>query len=221
VQVRQALNYALPRAEIVAAAYFGTATPLLGCMPGAWPYYNTSLFPYREDLNKAKSLLAAAGLASGFSATLAYNAAVPEHETVAILFQTNLAKRVKLTLDKLPAATFTQKLSQRVFPLALDREQPNVPDAGYSTYVFFDSKSYFDLANYHNPQVDQLIDTLIATFDPATRRKLADQIQQLIVNDAPWVFGFQPGFHLTMRANVNGATWYTQDTNQFFNWSKS
>jgi peptide/nickel transport system substrate-binding protein len=221
-QVRQALNYALPRDQIRTAAYFGTATPLLGCMPGAWPYYNPKLFPYQEDLGRAKALLAQAGLPNGFSAPLAYSAATPEHETFAILYQTNLAKiGVKLTLNKLPTATFTQKLSQRAFPLALDREQPNVPDPGYSTFVFFASKSFFDLANYHNPKVDQLIDTLIATFDPLTRRSLANQIQSLIVNDAPWVFGFQPGFHLTMRSNVNGATWYTQNTNQFFNWSKS
>ncbi len=222
IQVRQALNYALPRTAILNAVYYGTATPLLGCMPAAWPYYNKSLFPYSENLDKAKSLLTQAGLGSGFSATLAFSASVPEHETLAVLFQTNLAKiGVKLTLDQLPAATFTQKLSQRTFPLALDREQPNVPDAGYSTYVFFGSKSYYDLANYHNPKVDQLIDQVIVTFEPAARRNLADQIQRMILNDAPWVFGFQPGFHLTMGTHVNGATWYTQNTNQFFNWSKS
>jgi ABC-type transport system substrate-binding protein len=74
-----------------------------------------------------------------------------------------------------------------------------------------------DLDNYHNPKVDQFIDTLIATFYVPTWRSLANQIQRLTVNDAPWVFGF----HLTMRSNVNGATWYTQNTNQFFNWNKS
>jgi len=222
VQVRQALNYALPRAQILSTAYFGTATPILSSEPSSWPFFNGKLFPYREDLGKARALLAAAGLPNGFSATLAYSAATPEHETFAILYQTNLAKiGVKLTLNKLPAATFTQKLLQRAFPLALDRDEPNVPDPGYANFLYFASKSFFDLSNYRDPKVDQLIDTLIATFDVPTRRSLTYQIQSLIVNDAPWVFGVQPGFHLTMRSNVNGATWYTQTTNQFFNWSKS
>jgi ABC-type transport system substrate-binding protein len=57
-----------------------------------------------------------------------------------------------------------------------------------------------DLDNYHNPKVDQFIDTLIATFSVPKRRSLANQIQSSIVNDVPWVFGFQPGFHLTMRS---------------------
>jgi peptide/nickel transport system substrate-binding protein len=78
-----------------------------------------------------------------------------------------------------------------------------------------------DLYNDHNLKVGQFIDTLIMTFYVPKRRSLANQIQSLIVNDAPWVFGFQPGFHPTMRSNLNGATWYTQNTNQFFNWSKS
>jgi peptide/nickel transport system substrate-binding protein len=222
VQVRQALNYALPRAQILTTSYFGTATPILSSEPSSWPFFNSSVFPYTENLDKAKALLSEAGLPNGFSAPLAYNAAVPEHETLAILYQTNLAKiGVKLTLNKLPAATFTQKLLQRAFPLALDRDEPNVPDPGYANFLYFDSKSFFDLSNYHNPQVDDLIDTLIATFDIRTRRSLTLQIQKLIVNDAPWVFGVQPGFHITMRSNVNGATWYTQTTNQFFNWTKS
>jgi len=222
VQVRQALNYALPRDQINKSAYYGTATPLLGCIPSSWPTYTNRVFPYHEDLKKAKALLVEAGLGGGFSTTLSYKTTVPEHDTFAILFQANLAKiGVKVTLDKLPEAVFAQKLSQRTFPMALDREQPNVPDPGYSTFVFFGSKSFFDSANYKNPQVDQLIDTLITTFDSEKRKSLSTQIQRMIDDDAPWVFGFQPGFHLPMRSNVNGATWYTQTTNQFFNWRKS
>jgi peptide/nickel transport system substrate-binding protein len=222
VQVRQALNYALPRQQILKTAYFGTATPIQSSMPSSWPYFNSRVFPYGEDLNTVKALLAEVGLGKGFSATLSFNAGIPEHETVAILYQTSLAKiGVKLTLEKLPTATFTQKLLQRAFPLALDRDEPNVPDPGYANFLYFDSKSFYDLSNYRNPRVDQLLDTLIPTFDVPTRRSLTYQIQKLIVDDAPWVFGFQPGYHLTMRSNVNGATWYTQTTNQFFNWSKS
>jgi peptide/nickel transport system substrate-binding protein len=221
-QVRQALNYALPKDEILKTAYFGTATPIQSSMPSSWPYFDSSIFPYHEDLAKAKALLSEAGLGGGFTATMSFNTLIPEHETVAILYQTNLRKiGVKLTLEKLPAPTFTQKLLKRAFPLALDRDEPNVPDPGYANFLYFHSKSFYDLSNYHNPQVDDLIDTLIATFDVPRRRSMTRQIQKLIVDDAPWVFGFQPGYHLTMRSNVNGATWYTQTTNQFFNWSKS
>jgi len=221
-KVRQAMNYALPRADILKAAYFGTATPIQSSMPSTWPYFNQQAFPYQDNLAKAKALLAAAGHGSGFAVNLPFKASIPEHETLATLYQTNLAKiGVRVTLEKLPEATFTQKLLQRAFPFALDRDEPNVPDPGYANFLYFDSKSFFNLSNYANPRVDGLLDSLIATFEPNKRRQLTYEIQRLIVDDAPWVFGFQPGFHLAMRSNVTGATWYTQNTNQFFNWRKS
>jgi len=43
---------------------------------------------------------------------------------------------------------------------------------------------------YSNPQVDELFNTAITTADPATRRQAYHEVQAVLNEDAPWVFGY-------------------------------
>ena len=71
------MNYALPREEILRTVYQGLADKQTGCIPKIYPNFTDQFWSYDTDLEKAKGLLAEAGLKDGFKSTLSYNAGDP------------------------------------------------------------------------------------------------------------------------------------------------
>ncbi|MGN5478463.1 ABC transporter substrate-binding protein [Cupriavidus basilensis] len=70
VKVRQALNYAIPHADLINTIYYGLADKLSSPMPRIYPMATTEFGRYDYNLEMAKKLLAEAGFASGFKTTL-------------------------------------------------------------------------------------------------------------------------------------------------------
>ena len=44
--------------------------------------------------------------------------------------------------------------------------------------------------------------------------------QEIIVDQAPWVFLFNPGYQLATRSNVEGTSWYTPNGNAWYDFYK-
>ncbi len=61
VRVRQALNYAINRDQIIETVFLGEAKPLAGMIASSLPGYDPSLKPYPYDPEKARQLLDEAG----------------------------------------------------------------------------------------------------------------------------------------------------------------
>ncbi len=51
-----------------------------------------------------------------------------------------------------------------------------------------------NLSLYENNQADKLLESIRQTFDPAERQQKLEQLQEVILKDAPAVFLFQPDF---------------------------
>jgi peptide/nickel transport system substrate-binding protein len=47
-----------------------------------------------------------------------------------------------------------------------------------------------------------------------------DRVQQIVMEEAPWVFLFNPGYQLATRSNVKGFSWYTPNGNSWFDYYK-
>ena len=216
VKVRQAMNYALPRDEVLKTVYQSLADKQTGCIPKIYPDFTDKFWNYDTDLDKAKALLAEAGLKDGFKSTLSYNAGDPVQEPIAILYQTSLRKiGVEITLNKVPAATFYDFVTKREQPMIFYLDSPWVPDPGYSNQLYFNSKSYVDYSNYVNPEVDQLIKSGLETLDPQVRLDTYTKVQQLVMSEAPWGFIAWPRYVLARRANLKGFTYYTSNNLRF------
>jgi peptide/nickel transport system substrate-binding protein len=216
VKVRQALNYALPRDEILKTVYQSLADKQTGCIPKIYPDFTDKFWNYDTDLDKAKALLSEAGLGQGFKSTLSYNAGDPVQEPIAILYQTSLRKiGVEITLNKVPAATFYDFVTKRQQPMIFYLDSPWVPDPGYSTQLYFNSKSYVDYSNYVNSEVDQLIKSGLETLDPNSRLETYTKVQQVVMSEAPWGFIAWPRYVLARRANLKGFTYYTSNNLRF------
>lgn len=220
-RVRQAMNYAFPQLEIIKTVFQGLAAPLNGVMPWFYPTYTDKFWKYSLDIEKAKALLKEAGMEKGFSTTLSYNAGDPVHEPIAILYQSALREiGVDLKLNKYPAGTFYNAVSGRKEPMIFYQDNPWTPDPGYSLSLYFDSKSFVNYSNYRNEEVDKLLYGIARSADEAKRLEMSQRVQEIVIDEAPWVFVAYPNYHWTRKSDLEGFTYYTSNNLRFQDLSK-
>ncbi len=222
VDVRRAMNYAFPQGEVLKAVFQGLANPLDGCMPNIYPGFAGGLADYSFNLDKAKELLGKAGVGSGFKSTLAYNAGDPVQEPIAIIYQSSLRKLgVEIELQKVPAGSFYNAVTERKQPMIFYVDSPWCPDPGYSLSLYFDSKSYVNYSNYSNAEVDKLLVNIASTADEKVRLDLAKQAQAIIMSEAPWTFVAYPNYTMARKANIKGWAYYTSNNIRFQDFSRA
>lgn len=216
VNVRRAINYAIPHDDIVKTVYYGQADKLTAPMPYIYPMADSQFFDYDLNLDKAKQLLKDAGLADGFSSTISYNSGDPVQEPIALILQTSLRRiGVNVQLEKLPAGVFYENVTKRQKPLIFYLDSPWTPDPGYSTFLYFDDKSYVDYSNYSNPKVNELIASGLQTLDDTVRKTTYTEVQKILMNEAPWGFLAYPKYVLARKAALKGFTYYTSNNLRF------
>ena len=191
-KVRQALNWAVDRAAIGRVTY-GTYAPWGAPFPRQIAGFQPTFTPYGYNPAKARQLLAEAGYPHGFSAVLTIGTTDP-YPAIAQIVQSQLAAvGVHLSLNQVSgnALLSLEAAAQKGGGhLQLDGDdwyevQPTPADEVNALYTTGASSNY---NSYSNPQVDALAAQARKTFDETTRNKLYAQIQQIIGEDAPFVF---------------------------------
>lgn len=122
-KVREAVAYALNRDSVVEAAFFGNAEAVYGPpVPEDSPYYtpeSQKLWSY--DPQKAQDLLAEAGYADGFSATLLATSQYVFHQDTALTVQADLKKiGINLTLDSPDWPTRMEKATKGDYDIKIN-----------------------------------------------------------------------------------------------------
>ncbi len=214
VKVRQAIAYAVPYKDIMAAAAYGRAKPMFGgkeMKPTSieWP----QPFPYDTDYDKAKALLKEAGFENGFESTLSFNLGLAAwQEPTALLIQESLAKiGIKVKLDKIPGANWrTACLVEKRLPMHLDNFGGwlNYPD-----YYFFWAYKYghlFNSSNYKNEEIEKLVDeTLHMEVSDSQYDANVKRMMEIAFTDVPRIPMYQPYLDAAMQKNVEGyASWF-------------
>ena len=214
VRVRQAIAYAIPYKEILEVGAYGRGKPMFGGTETEpttteWP----QPFPYSTDLDKAKALLAEAGLADGFETTLSYNLGLADwEEPTALLIQESLGKiGIKVTLDKIPGANWrTAALVEKRLPMHLDTFGGwlNYPDY-YFFWTYLDGH-LFNSSNYRNDEMEKLVDeTLHMEVDDPQYAPNVKKMIAIAFNDAPRIPLYQPYLDAGMQQNVDGyVSWF-------------
>jgi peptide/nickel transport system substrate-binding protein len=220
-RVRQALNYLVPRDQISKSVYFGTARETKSPVSEIYPAYDPEFFKYTYDVDKAKALLKEAGLENGFKTTVGYRTGDEIEEQIAVILKTNFAKAgIDLELQKMPSSNLVDKYTKGQIPLYFLRDMAIVPDAAYVTNLWLNSHSMVDYSRFKNEEVDKLIDKNLTATDESARVADMKKAQELIVEDAPWVFLFNPGYQLAARSDVEGISWYTPNGNAWYDFYK-
>ncbi|MFC4355678.1 ABC transporter substrate-binding protein [Chryseomicrobium palamuruense] len=194
VLVRQAMNHAIDRQAIVDAFFEGRAEVAVNPMPPSISGYNDQIEGYAYDPERAKELLAEAGLPDGFEMELwampVPRPYMPDGMKVAEVMQKNLAD-VGITAEivSFEWATYLEKARNGEADAFMLGWTGDNGDADNFLYVLLDGDN-IGSNNYTYYDNEELHDLLIAAqseVDENKRNELYMQAQEIIHEDAPWV----------------------------------
>lgn len=208
VLVRQALNYAVDYKSIIDYVLQGNGVQMRGPVPkGMWGH-DPQVFQYQYDPKKAKALLQQAGIGDGLKLTLIYSERRASWEQIATILQSNFADvGVKLELQLMANPTLRDKVDRGDFELCLGAWSPDYADPSMFMNFWFDSKNWGLPGNrsfYRNEKVDGLIRKALSLSDQARRVQLYQDAQNIIMQDAPYIFLYQTQTIVPMRKEVKG-----------------
>jgi peptide/nickel transport system substrate-binding protein len=197
-RVRQALNYAVDKDSIV-AALLGPETRALGSIlpDDRAPGFVEAMEPYPYDPDKAKSLLAEAGV-DGVGVKLEQTQSA--RKDVAEVIAQNLTDvGVDVEVVATDLATFNAGWTDPNAPaLRLVTWSPLYEPHSLLSLVFSSDGA---LSRYSDDQVDALIAEAATEADPATRRETYEKLNEVMHDDAPVIFLW----NLTATYGVDGA----------------
>jgi peptide/nickel transport system substrate-binding protein len=227
---RQAIAYSLDRPAIVAALFKGYAE--IGNDSPFAPVFKSTVGPptvpqRAKNLTLAKQLLAKAGVPRGFSTPLLTETTQEIPHFAEIVKQSAAAIGVDIALT---IETPTKYYGTAVFGKSdwLDGEMslvdygarsvPNVYlQAPLQSINAKTGAGSWNAARFNNPDFDKLSEEYIAAIDLSTQRKLAQQIETLLLDETPIIYAYFYDYLSATAKNVTGV--YPTAQGQFFLWN--
>lgn len=197
VRVRQALNYAVDKNAYCKIAYNDLCKPADSIIPPLLSFH-VPAGDYAFNLDKAKELLAEAGLEGGFETELWTNSNT-ENLRAAQFIQQQLAQ-VNVTVNVVPLEAGVS--AQRIWSVEKPDDatvqmyyggwSSSTGDADWGMRPLLFGESFppamFNVAYYQDDAVDAAIKGAIGTADPAKRGEFYAEAQKLAWDGAPWIF---------------------------------
>jgi len=215
-RVRQAMNYAVDKEAINKGLYGGATTASQGMPPVLWGY-NKNVEPYPYDVNKAKALLKEAGYPNGFTADMMV---YPNPRGYNPIGGAKLGEAVQGYLAKVGVQV---KISQYEWGayLARYRHQPweGFAIAGWTGDNGDPDNFLGDLfewgpdpnkartnnsARHLNPEFEKLIQQGRETTEQAKRAQIYEKANEILHDDAAWIFINHTRQVRASRASVKG-----------------
>ena len=220
LRVRQAIAYAVPYDTILRDAVKGYGRPLHSPLPAGIASHDDNVWMYDTNAQRAKQLLAEAGLGGGFGVKLTIRAGFAEDQQMAVWVQSALRPLgVNVEIETLPLAGFTERLLKRQLPFFIHSWLSISNDPYYHYYLLF-QQNCCNFGNFQDPKVTALIGANMLTTNTTLRAAASRQIQKIIMEDAPWVFLYQPDYIITMTSHVKGFIFYPERYTHYYTLSK-
>jgi peptide/nickel transport system substrate-binding protein len=204
-KVREALNYALDRSEIVQAALFGAGVPAGPLSPALkdWAADIGSFPCYAHSADKAKALLKEAGVATPVALTMLV---LPRQDMrdIAQVAQQQLEQagfKIELKIPEL--GQFVQDWRNSNFDLFVSANagSPDPDDYFYRTFRTGGSTNVF---KYSNPELDTLLDNGRKELDPKARKADYDKAQAILACQGPVAHIAYGQLFTAVRTSVKG-----------------
>jgi peptide/nickel transport system substrate-binding protein len=214
-RVRQAVALTLNRPQIIKALFKGYADPGNDSpFAPVFPSTDTSVAQRAENIAKAKSLLSAAGHPSGFSTQLIGNDVQEIGEYAQIVAQSAKAAGITISVKMENSSTYYGKATfgnsdwlDATMSL-VDYGHRSVPNvfltAPLQTINAKTGTGPWNAAHFANSQYDKLAAQYIGTVDVATQKQIAGQIETLLLNETPIIFGYFYNYLSAWAKGVSG-----------------
>ncbi len=189
--VRRAIAMAIDREVIAEAAQFGAATPNQTAIPeGNFWYHEYAPFT-PGDVEGAQALLEEAGV-TDLSFAFMVSSEFPETVTQAQVIASQLEPLgITVEIDDVDFSTWLDRQGQGDFDAFMLSWIGNIdPEDFY--YAQHHSEGGFNFQGYSNPDMDALLDEARVETDQDARKALYDQAAEMIVDDASYIYLYNP-----------------------------
>jgi len=195
-EVRQAFQYAFDY-DAMRAYFRGYALPTTGVLPSFNPYSLKSLSVYKQNLGKAKALLAQAGVHPSSLTPTCYSAAgYPDLVAGGTILQSSLAQiGVNIKVQAVPFGTIETAVSKL-------STSPPLTSSLYNGIFSLDPTSFLssflpgafgnEFMHYNSPALVAAYNKAASSPSAADVRAGLNEAQQIIADDAPVIFGALP-----------------------------
>lgn len=190
VRVRQALRYAIDLDNMVKLAYGATATPADGIVTSANQFYVPCPddLKYTYDLEKAKALMAEAGYADGFNATIITKDSSDRVAMCEMLKNAWAALNVNVEIQVMDIATYYDKVQRGDTNFAIGGFVCLANDADMYHDLFYSTAGFStNYGGYKNPEFDKLADAGRYETDQEKRREIYAEMQDILRAELPWI----------------------------------
>jgi len=206
LKVRQAIAAVVDREAMLGPTVFGYGTPTEVLFPpDFWAALQQEV--RSPDVERAKALMAEAGLADGFSTTITSWSQYSFLSNAAVVLQEQLRQiGIEAELNLVENATMVEQIydpATRDFDIAVTGESAYV-DPNTIVLPYFKTGEGNNFMGYSNPEVDKLIEQAIASTDQEERAGIYQEIQKILLEDLPWVSLFVANQYEAMKDYVQG-----------------
>ncbi len=240
--VRQALDYATPKQDIVMGVLRGLATPAYADVPPGSPYHSAKAEHHDYDLDRATGLLQQAGftMQGGVMTRDGQVLEVPIYTVSSSPTFVQVAQVLKASWSKIGVKTDVTTMEATAL-FSNQGPQWNGRDAALIfswtqgpdpyNYVNWSSKQIpgdeddpgENHQRYSNAAVDDLVVRGAQLVDVRSRKQVYDQIQHILAHDVPVIFLYWPKALYAHNARVHGfrPNAFAGVLDAVWNWTKS
>lgn len=203
LEVRQAISMVIDRQPIIDAAVFGGGTATNIVFPESYWAGFESEIP-EPDIEGARALLADAGYPDGFQTVIHSWAQYPFLSNAAIVIQEQLRQiGIESELDFQENAIYLENYFSGNFDLSVTGTSAYV-DPNDVILANFGTGESNNGTGYSNPEVDELIAQGMEETDQDARAEIYRRIQEILLEDLPWINLFIANQYEAMTTNLKG-----------------
>ena len=206
-KIRQAIRYAINEQEIIDAVRSGQGEVATSLIPPAAFGYISDVPTYEFDLEKAKSLMAEAGYADGFSCSMWVNENAERVEACTILQAQLKQIGIELTLEVMEFGSFIDRTSAAEHDIAYFSWTCATADADYNYNALYHSTQQGNPGNrsfVNDPEVDRLIEAGRGTANADERKAFYAELETIVEEQAFYAPIFYSNLNVGTKKSVQG-----------------
>jgi len=209
-RIRQAINYAVDVDAIIESIYQGHGTTGASHISENIFGHNPSITPFPYDVERARELMAEAGVPDGFTTTIYANSERQDRVDVVTIIANQLAEiNINLEIRQTDWATLLTLLDTNEPAMFALGWTAVTGDADIGLFPLFHSSQHGSAGNrilFANDRVDELLELAQATTDNQARLDAYFEVQEILRDQAPWIITIQEKPTVAINNAVQGFT---------------